>query len=117
MQEETTSRVMAADRPYGEHYDFYSVSPEYFGYHLICKSVHIDEQYHHWVLICLTKSICEILGSRHRILEAFVLPGNCAVNVGSCFQMFRSSLSVPCWKVKLYNDILRGMLDPLMWER
>jgi hypothetical protein len=26
----TTLRVMAADRPYGEFYDFYSVSPEYF---------------------------------------------------------------------------------------
>jgi hypothetical protein len=25
---------MAADRPYGEFYDFYSVSPEYFGYTL-----------------------------------------------------------------------------------
>jgi hypothetical protein len=32
MREGTTSRVMAADRPYGEFYDFYSVSPEYFGY-------------------------------------------------------------------------------------
>jgi hypothetical protein len=32
MREETTSRVMAADRPYGEFYDFYSVSPGYFGY-------------------------------------------------------------------------------------
>jgi hypothetical protein len=29
----TTLRVMAADRPYGEFYDFYSVSPEYFGFH------------------------------------------------------------------------------------
>jgi hypothetical protein len=28
----TTSRVMAANRRYGEFYDFYSVSPEYFGY-------------------------------------------------------------------------------------
>jgi hypothetical protein len=37
MREGTTSRVMAADRPYGEFYDFYSVSPEYFGYY------HIDE--------------------------------------------------------------------------
>jgi hypothetical protein len=27
---ELTSRVMAADRPYGEFYDFYSVSSEYF---------------------------------------------------------------------------------------
>jgi hypothetical protein len=26
---------MAADRPYGEFYDFYSVSPGYFGYYLI----------------------------------------------------------------------------------
>ena len=32
MQEGTTSRVTAADRPYGEFYDFYSVSPENFGY-------------------------------------------------------------------------------------
>jgi hypothetical protein len=31
MREETTSRVMAADKLYGEFYDFYSVSPEYFG--------------------------------------------------------------------------------------
>jgi hypothetical protein len=30
-REGTTSRVMAADRPYGEFCDFYSVSPEYFG--------------------------------------------------------------------------------------
>jgi hypothetical protein len=28
----TISRVMEADRPYGEFYNFYSVSPEYFGY-------------------------------------------------------------------------------------
>jgi hypothetical protein len=33
MREGTTSRVMAANRPYGEFYDFYSVSAEYFGYH------------------------------------------------------------------------------------
>jgi hypothetical protein len=26
---------MAADRPYGEFYDFYSVSPKYFGYTLV----------------------------------------------------------------------------------
>jgi hypothetical protein len=30
-----TSRVMAAVRPYGELYDFYSISPEYFGYTLV----------------------------------------------------------------------------------
>jgi hypothetical protein len=37
MWEGTTSRVMAADRPYGEFYDFYSVSPDCFGYHLVCS--------------------------------------------------------------------------------
>jgi hypothetical protein len=31
MREGTTSRVMVADWPYGEFYDFYSVSPAYFG--------------------------------------------------------------------------------------
>jgi hypothetical protein len=35
MWEGTTSRVMVADRPYGEFYDFYSISPEYFGYTLV----------------------------------------------------------------------------------
>jgi hypothetical protein len=38
MREGTTKRVMAADRPYGEVYDFYSVSPEYFGYTLVAYS-------------------------------------------------------------------------------
>jgi hypothetical protein len=37
MLERTTSRVMAADGPYGEFYDFYCVSPEYFGYHHVCQ--------------------------------------------------------------------------------
>jgi hypothetical protein len=36
-QEGTTSRVMVADRPYGEFYDFYSFSLEYFGFTLISK--------------------------------------------------------------------------------
>jgi hypothetical protein len=31
----STSRVMAADRLYGEFYYFYSVSQEYFGYTLV----------------------------------------------------------------------------------
>ena len=40
MWEGTISRVMAADRPYGEFYDFYSVSPENFGYQLVvCTSI------------------------------------------------------------------------------
>jgi len=30
MRERTTSRVTVADRPYGEFYDFYGVSPENF---------------------------------------------------------------------------------------
>jgi hypothetical protein len=35
MREGTASRAMAADRPYGVFYDFYSVSPEYFGLTLV----------------------------------------------------------------------------------
>jgi hypothetical protein len=35
MQERTTSRVMVADRPYGEFYDVYNIILEYFGYHHI----------------------------------------------------------------------------------
>ena len=31
MREGTTSRVTAANRPYGEFYDFYNVHPETFG--------------------------------------------------------------------------------------
>ena len=36
MREGTTSRVTAADRPYGKFYDFYSVSTENFGSILVC---------------------------------------------------------------------------------
>jgi len=35
MQEGTTSRVTAADRPYGKFYDFYSVGLENFGSTLV----------------------------------------------------------------------------------
>jgi hypothetical protein len=35
MREGTTSRVTVAGRPYGEFYDFYSVSLENFEYHLV----------------------------------------------------------------------------------
>jgi hypothetical protein len=35
MREGTISRVMAADSPYGELYDFYSVTPEYVAYHIV----------------------------------------------------------------------------------
>jgi hypothetical protein len=35
MQEGTTSRVMVANGSFGEFYDFYSVSPECFGFILL----------------------------------------------------------------------------------
>jgi len=38
MREGTTSRVTVADRPYGEFYDFYSISLENFGYHIVLLS-------------------------------------------------------------------------------
>jgi hypothetical protein len=39
MREGTTSRVIAADRPYGEFYDFYTFSAEYIGYTVLCGLV------------------------------------------------------------------------------
>jgi hypothetical protein len=35
MREGTTPTVMAAEMPFGEFYDFYRRSPEYFGYILV----------------------------------------------------------------------------------
>jgi hypothetical protein len=40
MREGTTLRVTTVDRPYGEFYDLYTVSTEYFGYILVCRFVH-----------------------------------------------------------------------------
>jgi hypothetical protein len=42
MREETTLRVTVADRPYGEFYDFYSVSLENFGYHPVVFSTSMN---------------------------------------------------------------------------
>jgi hypothetical protein len=39
MRKGTTSRVTAADRPYGEFYGSYSVSPENFGSTLVYMEV------------------------------------------------------------------------------
>jgi hypothetical protein len=41
MRKGTTSRVMAADRPCGEFYDFYSVSPEYFAFYFVLPTYSI----------------------------------------------------------------------------
>jgi hypothetical protein len=38
MRDGTTSRMLAADRPYGEFYDLYGISLEYFGYTLVLPS-------------------------------------------------------------------------------
>jgi hypothetical protein len=47
MQEETTSRVMAADKPYGEFYYICSVSPECFGFILVLHA-HRDSYNTEW---------------------------------------------------------------------
>jgi hypothetical protein len=39
MWEGPTSRVMVAIRAYGKFYDFYSVSPEYLGYTIVCGTI------------------------------------------------------------------------------
>jgi len=50
MRERTTSRVTAAGRPYGEFYDFYSVSPESFGSTLVW--------YHHIISYRIIMHLC-----------------------------------------------------------
>jgi hypothetical protein len=42
MREGTTLRVMVADRPYVVFYDFYRVSPRYFGQTLVADSCIIN---------------------------------------------------------------------------
>jgi hypothetical protein len=68
---------MAADRPYGEFYDFYSVSPEYFGYSPVCE----------WVLPCLEAvkiNIYALSGSRNSVLKQYGLLGQArGLGVGS----------------------------------
>jgi hypothetical protein len=39
MRQGANSLLMVADRPYGEFYDFCSVSPEYFVFILACVAV------------------------------------------------------------------------------
>jgi hypothetical protein len=39
---------MAADRPYGEFYDFHSVSPDYFGYTLIREQQYKENVLFSW---------------------------------------------------------------------
>jgi hypothetical protein len=72
MREGTTSRVMAADRPYGEFYDFCSVSPEYFGYSLmwlsdlqLCNASWLQSRYNK-VTINLLKTKCTLLYLRNQ---------------------------------------------------
>jgi hypothetical protein len=62
MREGTTSRVMAGDRPYGEFYDFYSVSPEYFGYSIVCN-IYICQR-RACVCCLMTPPIAEVIRRR-----------------------------------------------------
>jgi hypothetical protein len=55
MWEGTTSRVMAADRHYGEFYDFYSVSPEYFGYTLVFQKLIFVQVLWPFLFLCAPK--------------------------------------------------------------
>jgi hypothetical protein len=50
MPEGTPSRVTVADRPYGEFYDLYSISLEYFGYNLVIRRGRLEIE-------CLIRSI------------------------------------------------------------
>jgi hypothetical protein len=51
VRERTTWRVIAVGRTYGEVYDFYSVSPEYFGCHHVVT----------WCLRCTVAWYCNFV--------------------------------------------------------
>jgi hypothetical protein len=57
MREGTTSRMMAADRPYGEFYDFYSVSPEYFGFNFVYLDRYVNCRLNNG-LIAIRRAVC-----------------------------------------------------------
>jgi hypothetical protein len=66
IREETTSRVTAADRPYGKFYDFYSVSLETFGLTLV-QSMAALNTVRCGCLKTLNKDYCEDKHSVHRV--------------------------------------------------
>ena len=64
MWEGTTSRVTAADRPYGEFYGFYSVSPENFGSTHVCHYIAFSTRSHSnekWLLASSCPRVAERL--------------------------------------------------------
>jgi hypothetical protein len=75
MWEETTLRVTVADRPCGGFYEFYSISPEYFGYRLVFSHfVHFTVEFNELLLSLLITSstdIQETLDTAHKAYIAY----------------------------------------------
>jgi hypothetical protein len=86
----TTSMLMAADRPYGESDDFYSVRPEYFG--------------------CVLVDICNYYG-----LESFLRSLKFLSIYIRFLQIMKDEVSLPCSQqptsisVSVYHTVLEGM--------
>jgi len=87
MREWTTSRVTAADRPYGELYDFYRVSPENFGYHLVKPNV------------------CVISGLRREADESWAFPSIYAANSGNMLRRFGTKYRSHLQGSRIQNDL------------
>jgi hypothetical protein len=66
MREGTTSKVMTVDRSYGEFYDFYSVSPECFVYHLVYIYIYI----YVCVCVCVRVRACARVRSSSNVPNA-----------------------------------------------
>jgi hypothetical protein len=98
MWEGPPSRVMAAYGPYGDWYDFYSVSPEYFGYHHLLYSSHCERigrfllLSKFWVILLSVTSISHntralILNKKARLIIKWVY--------GSVFTVLLASRVLP----------------------
>jgi hypothetical protein len=70
MREGIASRVMAADNPYGECYDFYSISPKYFGYTLV---QHVIRRSHYARLLGIEYGVSTVNGKLVAVGEEAVM--------------------------------------------
>jgi hypothetical protein len=77
MREWTTLRMMAADWPYDELYDFYSASVEYFGYTLVQRHSDLEDM-----------RVC-----RFGLVQAWIISHRCVFCLKCCQQGTWKSLT------------------------
>jgi hypothetical protein len=85
---------MSAERPYGEFYDFYSVSPEYFGHTLI----HFAEQTEGFIWYIQQSGFMNLVQKYHNCLRKTYSTMTVSI---STVTLTWDSLSAPAVRLKL----------------